>query len=205
MLVGWSVKAVVERARPRGGACGACCWLALVDARARRAPLLLAHARLQRRARDRVRAPQRPLRAPAAPAAVVLLPLAHRRPHEPLRQRPRRRAPAARPGAAQRWCRRRCSIVAVIGAMFALEREARAAGAAPVSRSSSSSRAGFGRSMHRCEPRRAGRARRALEPAAGDDLGHRGGEGLRDGERRRRRASRRRTRSSTGASSRSCA
>ena len=57
-------------------------------------------AGLQRRARDRVRAAQRPLRAPPAAAPVLLLPLAHRRPHEPLRQRPDRGAAAARAGPA---------------------------------------------------------------------------------------------------------
>ena len=41
------------------------------DAGARRAPLRLAHLDLQRRARDRVRAAQRSLRSPAAPAAVA--------------------------------------------------------------------------------------------------------------------------------------
>ena len=75
--------------------------------------LLLAHARLQRRARDRVRAAQRHLRAAAAAAAVVLRALAHRRHHEPLRQRHQRGAPldgrrpcstcCRRPSSMRRW------------------------------------------------------------------------------------------------------
>ena len=68
-----------------------CAWLAGGDAGARRAALPLAHGDLQRGARGRVRDAQRPVRAPPAPAPVVLLPLAHRRPDEPLRERPRRR------------------------------------------------------------------------------------------------------------------
>ncbi len=139
---------------------------------------------LQRRARDRVRAPQRPVRAPAAPAAVVLSALAHRRPDEPLRERPRLGAPAARPG--------RCStLVADADALRRRDRrdaldepDARAAGAAavpalPADRALASA-------AHAPTNLAVQEGLAALSnQLAGDDLGHRGGEGLRDGGRRR--------------------
>ena len=180
MLVGWSVKAVIEGLPGAGG--GAARALARDGhARPRGGALLLAHARLQRRARDRVRAAQRRLRPPREASAVVLLPLAHRRHHEPLRQRHERRADAARRGAAQR--RADADPLSGRGRRDVRdEREARAARADPVSRLH------LDRTLVRAldpslESRHPGRPRRALEPAPGDDLGHRRGEGLRDGER----------------------
>ena len=94
-LVGWAIgrrRRGPRRARDRPGAALARCSSRLARAVVR---FFSRTARLQRGPRDRVRDAQRSLRPSPAAAPVLLLPLADRRPHEPLRQRPQRGAPAA--------------------------------------------------------------------------------------------------------------
>ena len=179
MLVGWCVGAVAHGLPARRG--GAARRVARRrDHRARGAALFLAHARVQRGAPDRVRAARRHLRQPAAAPAELLLPLAHRRHHEPLRERPVARcacsmgvgpaesAPDAR--ALRRRDRRDDDG----------ERAARAARAAAVS-ALHPDRARVRPRDPPLEPAHPGGARRGEQPAPGDDLGDRGGEGVRDG------------------------
>ena len=187
LATGWCAQAVIDKLPAAEIAYRCSCLIAIALARSVRA-LLLAHPALQRRARDRVRAAQRPVRAPPAPATILLLPLAHGRPDESLRQRPDLGAADARPGAALGGA----DAGAVRGGLRRHARDGRphhAAGGDPVP------------AVHpdraRLRPRhvrqQSGRPDGPLgpvEPSAGDDLRHLRGEGLRDGGDPRRRFAR---------------
>ncbi len=171
LLVGWAIDGALDPRRSAARGDDACAARSCSPSRSGAGvlPLLLARAGLQRGARGRVRDAQRSLRPPPAAAPVLLLPLADRRPDEPLRERPELGAAAARPRSSQRdpdaghvRLGDRRDVRA--------ERQARAAGAASLS----------ALHLHRARLRRARMharslavqvgARRPVEPGAGGRL-----------------------------------